>query len=269
MSDQLTVAVRGGRHAWARRWIALLAAIFLAAATFVATGSTAEAATKYGTVRVVTQRMEGPHLTSYAQKGTYAKGKKLTLICYVRGQFVSGWGGSSDLWYKISDGYYAADVDLYTGSNNPITAACPKPSLSSRVDAFIKKWDGNRADYDRMYGAQCVDLFTYYDLEVVGNRTPQTGDAKTRYRQTPGYTLVAATSDAKKGDVAVWGTKYSSTGHIAIVYADTKAGSKSLPVFSQNHQPVPRGGSSGGPQSKAAKATLSKTGLLGYLRPKS
>ncbi len=267
MRTELAVRTdRGEPQSWARRAAALLTAIFIASATLITTATTSEAATKYGTVMVTTQRMKGPHLTNYQQVGTYAKGKKLTLTCYIRGQVVIGWGGKSNLWYKISDGYYAADVDLYTGSNNPITVACPAPKkapLSQRVDAFIKKWDGKRADYDKAFGAQCVDLFTYYGLEVVGAK-PEGGDAKTRYRKTAGYTRVSAGSAAKKGDVAVWGN--GRYGHIAIVYKDTAANSKTLPIFSQNHQ-APY---DGGRNSKAAKVpSYSKTGLLGYLRPNS
>lgn len=86
----------------------------------------AQAYTGTGTAMVATQRMTGPHLYNYRQVGTYAKGKRLTLSCYVRGQSVRGYyGGPSNLWYRVSDGYYVADIDLYTGSNNPITSACP------------------------------------------------------------------------------------------------------------------------------------------------
>ena len=85
----------------------------------------ASAETKYGTAMVRTQKMAGPHLTKYTQIGWYNKGQRLALNCYVRGQYVRGWGGGpSNLWYKVSDGRYVADIDLNTGSNNPITGAC-------------------------------------------------------------------------------------------------------------------------------------------------
>jgi murein DD-endopeptidase MepM/ murein hydrolase activator NlpD len=54
----------------------------------------------------------------------------LTLVCYKRGQSVKGFyspyiaGGYDNLWYKVSDGYFVSDVDINTGSNNPVTAAC-------------------------------------------------------------------------------------------------------------------------------------------------
>jgi surface antigen len=82
-----------------------------------------------GKIMVKTQKMSKATLKS-TQKGWYAKGSKLTLKCYVRGQKVKGYysksfkGGWDDLWCKVSDGYYAADVDLNTGSNKPITKKC-------------------------------------------------------------------------------------------------------------------------------------------------
>lgn len=82
-----------------------------------------------GTVMVKTQKMSKATLKS-KQHGWYAKKSKLTLKCYVRGQRVKGYysssfnGGWDNVWYKVSDGYYAADIDLKTGSNKPITKKC-------------------------------------------------------------------------------------------------------------------------------------------------
>lgn len=82
-----------------------------------------------GTVKVKTQKMTKATLKS-TQRGWYAKKAKLTLKCYVRGQKVKGYysasfkNGWDDLWYKVSDGYYVADVDIYTGSNKPVTKKC-------------------------------------------------------------------------------------------------------------------------------------------------
>lgn len=82
-----------------------------------------------GAVMVKTQRMSKATLKS-TQRGWYAKKSKLSLKCYVRGQKVKGYysasfkNGWDDLWYKVSDGHYVADVDLRTGSNKPITKKC-------------------------------------------------------------------------------------------------------------------------------------------------
>ncbi|WP_181276346.1 CHAP domain-containing protein [Brevibacterium oceani] len=75
--------------------------------------STNKPAPKAVTAKVMakTQKMSKATLKS-TQKGWYAKGSKLTLKCYVRGQKVKGYysksfkGGWDDLWYKVSDGYY-------------------------------------------------------------------------------------------------------------------------------------------------------------------
>lgn len=99
--------------------------------TFKKASSAKPAAPKAATgkVMVKTQKMSKATLKS-TQKGWYSKGAKLTLKCYVRGQKVKGYysssfkGGWDDLWYKVSDGYYVADVDVSTGSNKPITKKC-------------------------------------------------------------------------------------------------------------------------------------------------
>lgn len=86
--------------------------------------STPAPSAKTGKVMVGTQRMSGPDLHT-SQAGWYQKGTTLSLVCYVNGQGVSGYfGGPDSVWYRISDGYYAADIDLETGSNAPITAHC-------------------------------------------------------------------------------------------------------------------------------------------------
>lgn len=94
-------------------------------------------AASHGTPAVQTQRMSKATLNS-TQHGWYARGQKLTLVCYERGQSVKGYysrwisGGWDNLWYRVSDGYYVADVDIETGSNNPITPACSTKSSTSQ-----------------------------------------------------------------------------------------------------------------------------------------
>src|SRR5580765_7104841 len=98
--------------------ICLLA--FAVVGAVVAMPTSAEAAT--ATAMVNTQRMSGPSLNT-SQSGWYNRGTSLALSCYVRGQAVRGYysasfpNGLDDLWYKVSDGYYTADVDINTGSN--------------------------------------------------------------------------------------------------------------------------------------------------------
>jgi murein DD-endopeptidase MepM/ murein hydrolase activator NlpD len=77
-----------------------------------------------------TQRMADASLSS-GQSGWYETGSRLQLLCHKRGQAVKGYyspylpnGGWDDLWYKVSDNYFVADVDINTGSNNPVVNAC-------------------------------------------------------------------------------------------------------------------------------------------------
>lgn len=108
---------------------ALLAATCLAGGLQLAGGGIAQASTTNDTVMVQTQRMTKSTLNS-TQVGWYAKGSHLNLICYERGMYVKGYyspyipGGWDNLWYKVSDGYWVADVDIQTASNNPVTPAC-------------------------------------------------------------------------------------------------------------------------------------------------
>lgn len=95
----------------------------------------AHATTAAGTVgRSATQRMDGPALPPrFHQSGWYYGGQRLTLTCYERGQSVKGSysayvpGGWDNLWYKVNDGHWVADIDINTGSNDPVTRRCTDP----------------------------------------------------------------------------------------------------------------------------------------------
>lgn len=108
---------------------ALGAAVAVVATAQVAIAGHADAATTNDTVMVTTQRMSSDTLNS-AQVGTYGAGSHLSLACYARGESVTGYysryipGRYDNLWYQVSDGYWVADVDINTGSNNPVVPAC-------------------------------------------------------------------------------------------------------------------------------------------------
>ncbi|MEO6790573.1 MAG: CHAP domain-containing protein [Ornithinibacter sp.] len=135
---------------------ALASAALAAGLGAVATASSASA-TPTATVMATTQRMAGPALPpTYQQVGTYGAGGQVALNCYARGQSVKGYyspwipGGYDNLWYKTSDGYWLADVDINTGSNNPITPACSPSTSSSRA------WGATRS-YNAGVLGQCTD----------------------------------------------------------------------------------------------------------------
>lgn len=90
-------------------------------------------------VKAKTQRMSDATLTS-TQNGWYEAGATVTLDCFRRGQSVQGYyssyvpGGWSNLWYRASDGYFLADIDIYTGTNDPITPECAPNPVRANVD---------------------------------------------------------------------------------------------------------------------------------------
>lgn len=119
------------RRALTRITSGAAAVAMIAAVAFAPTASAASA-----TVMATTQKMSQPTLNS-TQSGTYPVGKALNLVCYTAGQAVKGYysayfdGGWDTMWYKTSDGYYVADVDLNTGTNNPKTPRCSIPTINS------------------------------------------------------------------------------------------------------------------------------------------
>jgi len=105
---------------------ALLSGSGLLAMVFAPTAN----AKPIGTVMAKAQRMSAPNLNSQ-QDGWYHKGDKLTLKCFKRGQAVKGYfsfnipnGGWDNLWYKVSDNHFVADVDIETGTLKTVTGEC-------------------------------------------------------------------------------------------------------------------------------------------------
>lgn len=87
-------------------------------------------------------------------------------------------------------------------------------------DAFVAKWTGVAADFDGAYGAQCVDLFEYYNRDVVGQTfvgTPTTGgavDLWNDFASLPGYTKMPYKPGmvVPKAAVVVWAANSKVTG---------------------------------------------------------
>ena len=218
----------------------LLAASGLHTLVFAAPADAAPTAT----VMVKTQRVSDATLKS-RQDGWYNKGQKLTLTCFKRGQAVQGFfsfnipnGGWDNLWYKVSDNHFVADVDIETGSLKPITPECGKPapqppqapsggsgpSFTTRVDNFVANTNGNQVG-----DGQCVTLVKKYLSEVHGITAGGWGDA-IAYRkggsggnqlESRGFTW-HTDQNFKKGDILVWEQNprfaYLPQGHMAIWY---------------------------------------------------
>ncbi len=137
--------------------------------------------------------------------------------------------------------------------------------MGSRLEEFVKKYNGKKVDFDGVYGAQCVDLFRQYTKEVLGI-TEHTGSCATSggakdlfldYDKMPVEKKYFYRSKAKNwiaGDVLIWDqTETNKYGHVAIFLA--KIGDSFL-VFEQN----------GITQNGAEIQVRDRTNLLGYLR---
>lgn len=128
-----------------------------------------------------------------------------------------------------------------------------------REDAV--KWayaqEGKFLDYDKVYGAQCVDLVHYYyayfgkasyatgnGCDFVNNKLP---DGWTRIKNTPDFV-------PQPGDIAVWGKELSQYGHVAIILS---ADAHSFVSMDQNW---PRG-------SACKKVTHNYNKFWGVIRP--
>lgn len=106
--------------------------------------------------------------------------------------------------------------------------------MTISISEFVKKYDGSSVDFDKQYGAQCVDLFNFYNSEVIGAPfigTPVTGGARDLYEvdspvRAKYYKKLLANESEQAGDVLVYGmpngryVKNNKTyflGHVRIV----------------------------------------------------
>jgi hypothetical protein len=162
-----------------------------------------------------------------------------------------------------------AVVDAILAANDGSAAAAagaagakagPNP-VATTAQAWINSHMGQYMDFDNAFGGQCVDVFQYYNRDVVGG--PQVyGNGKDYYPQAAlmgKYVRISPSSPARLGDVACWDGFYGvvngiNYGHIAVVVADN--GNGTIKCFSQN-------------PGLTRIVDLSKTGLQGYLRPKT
>lgn len=62
--------------------------------------------------------------TSYSIVGQVSDGQKVTIICQVRGETITGTYGTTSLWDKIGAGQYISDAYVYTGSDGQVAPTC-------------------------------------------------------------------------------------------------------------------------------------------------
>lgn len=96
------------------------------------------------------------------------------------------------------------------------------------IEEFVKKYNGKKVDYDGVFGAQCVDLFRQYVLDVLGI-SEHTGSCSTSggakdlyldYNKMPlekKYFVRITNKSFVPGDVLVWDENGTNKfGHVAI-----------------------------------------------------
>lgn len=85
--------------------------------------------------------------------------------------------------------------------------------MTISIQQFVDKYKDKSVDFDKKYGAQCVDLFNYYNTEVVGAPfigTPVTGGARDLYEvdspvRSQYYKRLSTNSPLQAGDVLIYG----------------------------------------------------------------
>ena len=106
------------------------------------------------------------------------------------------------------------------------------------LDEFVKNYEGKQIDYDKAFGAQCVDLFRQYSKEVLGikEHTGAVEGAKDLYLNFDKMPLMTKhfqkVYTPHKGDIVVFNSnKTNKYGHVAIVLF---ASNRSIVVFEQD-----------------------------------
>lgn len=128
---------------------------------------------------------------------------------------------------------------------------------------FKNKWLGKAIDWDKNYGAQCVDVYRQYCNDIGFKQSPPVVGAKdiwNTYLKTD-FDKVENTPTGvpPQGCVLIWGTVVGQYGHVAIC---DKATTKSFVSIDQNW-PVDNG------NGVLHEVTHNYNGLLGWLIPKS
>lgn len=136
------------------------------------------------------------------------------------------------------------------------------------VDNFVKKYNNKSVDFDGYYGAQCVDLFNFYNRDVIGASfipTPITNGARDlwEHQSDPAkkhYSRVGRSEQPRKGDVIVKGEPYGRVrvngknvfyGHVEIYIGNNQ-------IINQNSR---------NPGHVTVEPFIAH-GVLGILRPK-
>lgn len=243
-----------------RRPVAIAAATTMAAFGLgLAAPAPAQAVTNGG--RVIASpclNLRNGATTSSAVISCIPRNTWVTVQCTVRGQQVSGGGGTTAIWDRVSYGGrtgYITDAWLYTGTMNPVAGSCvTSPAPSTSVDRFVANNSGKGlANAAGTYRGECVSLMSQYLLQVYGIRTGAWGNAVDYRRGGTGGTRLAGfgftwhTDRAfRNGDILVW--SIGGYGHVAVWYNGK--------IFDQNY----------GGRRTAGLDPFFSSGYLGYWR---
>ena len=92
-----------------------------------------------------------------------------------------------------------------------------------KLDEFINRYINTKVDFDKAFGAQCVDLFRQYCKDVLNiPQTPAVEGAKDIFDNCGclNSTIDSALADYSRGDVLIWNSsKTNKYGHVAILVA--------------------------------------------------
>lgn len=153
---------------------------------------------------------------------------------------------------------YQLAQQAYKAISGTGSAGAGPPGLQNWINAHNNKY----LDYDGAYGAQCVDLYSYYTSGFVGGKPLPVGYAPEIYNNYDSgvYNRYGSNTAARMGDVAIWGRgPYTPLGHVAIVVGDN--GNGTLRVLQSNATSL-------GSRGNSIISNISKSALYGYLRPK-
>lgn len=191
------------------------------------------------------------------------------------GNLVVRSSSGAPVWASGTDGHPQASLSLSNEGVLSIRASAGNSiwssdgstggALETKVDDFVRRWDGKYVDVDgfpKSQPYQCTDLFNKFHSELMGGsyvRMRFSGGAKDLWSTDNSnevnqkYSRVDRGQGGRKGDVAVWdGAMGGGYGHVAIVLSDR---GEDLEVLTQN-------------PGATKVSRISKAHLLGYLRPR-
>lgn len=167
--------------------------------------------------------------TSFATAGTVAGGAYVTIVCTSKGQSVSGYYGTSDVWDKLSNGYWVADINVYTGTNRQAARPCVYDDYPYKTASMsgVDPWN--------FYNRQCTS-FAAFRINWNGTRSGQTftnrylgyhfGNAESwddaaRAAGVPVYTTPAVGRIAQWNPYVGGASGYGHVAYVAAVYSST------------------------------------------------